>query len=78
MLARSETRTLNAQGALVDTVTTYAANGAKTGQTVTTTSANGLTTTTQVDPSGAGTFEFTTAQATVIEPGRQFHGHAGP
>ncbi|WP_298355284.1 DUF4214 domain-containing protein [Rhodoblastus sp.] len=64
-LTKSETKALNASGALVDTVTDYAPNGTKTGQTVTTTSANGLTTTTQVDPSGAGAFDFTTTTATI-------------
>ena len=32
---------------------------------MTTTSANGLVTTTQVDPSGAGVFDFTTTSTTV-------------
>ena len=53
----------------------YAANGAETGQTVTTTSANGLTKTVQVDPSGAGVFDFTATSAKVIQRRWQLHGH---
>lgn len=65
VLASNETKTLDGSGALVDTVTDYARNGSETGQTVTTTSANGLVATRQIDPSGAGVFEFTIASATV-------------
>ena len=66
VLGQSETKTVDGSGDLVDTVTTYASDGTtKTGQTVTTTSANGLITTTQVDPSGSGTFEYTTTSTTV-------------
>ena len=65
VLTQSETKALNSSGALVDTVTTYGSNGVETGQTVTTTSANGLVTTTQVDPSGAGVYDYTTTSTTV-------------
>ena len=61
-----ETKTLNGAGAIVDTVTRFAANGAEASQSVGTTTADGLSRTVQTDVNGDGAFDFTDVSAAVV------------
>ena len=64
VLVENETKTTNGSGAQVETVTDYAAM-ARNRPDRDDHQRNGLVTTTQVDPSGAGVFDFTATSTTV-------------
>ncbi|WP_316172279.1 FG-GAP-like repeat-containing protein [Bradyrhizobium sp. SZCCHNRI3037] len=59
---------LNADGSVTAAAADYAATGALLDRTVKTTSANGLSVTTQQDTTGAGTFDRTRTDVTVLNP----------
>src|SRR5262249_5535526 len=63
---RQETIVMQANGAVVDTVSHLNPNGSLLDRTVTTTSANGLSATTQFDANGDGVFDLTRTDVTVL------------
>ena len=64
-----ETVVVGSAGSVVDTASSYAANGALISQTITTTSADGLTKTVQSDIDGSGAIDWTTTTATAAVAG---------
>ena len=65
-LSSTETKVIQADGSVIDTVTDFNASGTEVGKTITTTAANGLSTSATADQNGDGIVDETESDVTTI------------